>query len=419
MCFCRDSGKQDTKRQAAAEGRKGGHMSISPPLNIPCKPLLSGIDSLSLTIQIEWQNSDFFTLLDKAKSVAKEYETDCPLFSDTDQDLSFMVRPHGSSGYTWLIQGKEYALSIGNWITPKSRPSIKLEIRSETLWRFTPNDALQRILAFLENQGAKIVAVKPSRIDLCMDILLPSVLWNLSLMDTAVTRSVFRAPYFERQTLTGLQFGKGEIAARLYDKVLEIQRKSKKFWFYDLWKLDAVPEGFRVIRVEFQMRRGVLKDLGLDTIASTFPTLENAWAYASQKWLTFQDYPERQYQNRPVSSWWMTVQNSYLGIEQPSPLIRAKAIAIEQERVALQSYGYFTTLLAIRLESPSTQVTGTDLFDEFLRTTILAGKTAKDIPEDVANKVMRFYRSRDKQKAARQLREENGFPCNLPKEDEP
>lgn len=394
-------------------------MSISPPLNIPCKPLLSGIDSLSLTIQVEWQNPDFFTLLDKAKAVAKEYETDCPLFTDTDQDVSFMVRPHGSSGYTWLIHGKEYALSIGNWFAPKSRPSIKLDIRSETLWRYTPNDAYQRTLAFLEKQGAKVVAVKPSRVDLCMDILLPVDLWNLGLMDTAVTRSVFRAPYFERQTLTGFQFGKGDIAARLYDKVLEIQRKSKKFWFYDLWKLDVIPEGFKVIRVEFQMRRGVLKELGLDTLAATFPTLENAWAYASQKWLTFQDHPERQYHHRPVSSWWETVQNSFLGIEQPSPLIRARAIAIDQERLARQGYGFFTSLLATRLDSPCAKVSGDDLLDEFIRSTILAGKTAKDIPDDVAEKVMRFYRGRDKQTAARQLREEMGFPCNLPKEDEP
>ena len=393
-------------------------MSISPPLNIPCKPLLSGIDSLSLTIQVEWQNPDFFTLLDKAKAVAKEYETDCPLFTDTDQDVSFMVRPHGASGYTWLIHGKEYALSIGNWLAPKSRPSIKLEIRSETLWRYTPNEAFQRMVTFLENHGAKIVAVKPSRVDLCMDILLPVDLWNPGLIHMAVTRSIDRTIHFQRFALTGIKFGKGDMVARLYDKILEIQSKSKKFWFYDLWKLDAIPDGFKVIRVEFQLRRGVLKDLGLDTLADTFPTLENAWAYVSQKWLTFQDHPERQYHHRPVSSWWETVQNSFLGIEQPSPLIRAKAIAIDQERLARQGYGFFTSLLATRLDSPSSKVSGDDLLDEFIRSTILAGKTAKDIPDDVAEKVMRFYRSLDKQTAARQLREEMGFPCNLPKEDE-
>jgi len=413
------TGKQDTISRAVTEGEKGGQVSISPPLNIPYKPLLSGIDSLSLTIQVEWKNSDFFNLLDGAKAVAKKLDTDCPLFTNTDQDISFMVRPHGSSGYAWLIHGKEYALSIGNWKSPKSRPSIALDIRSETLWRYTPSEAVLRILAFLENQGAKVVSVKPSRLDLCLDLLFPAEYWKMNLLETAVTRASFRALYFERQTLTGIHFGKSAMGLRLYDKVLEIQRKSKKFWFHDLWKLNVVPEDLKVVRVEFQLRRGVLKGLGLDNLSDTFPTLENVWGYASQKWLTFKDYPKRQYHHRPLSPWWKTVQNSFLGIEQPSPLIRAKAIAIDQKRLARQGYGYFTSLLAIRLDSPCRKVTGDDLFDEFVRSTILAGKSAKDIPDDVAEKVMRFYRSLNKQKAARELREQNGFPCNLPKEDEP
>lgn len=94
------SGKQDTPSRAMAEGQEnGGHVSISPPSNIPCKYLLSGIDSLSLAIDVQWQNSDFFTLLDKAKAIAKECETECPLFFNTNQDISFMVSSHGSKGY--------------------------------------------------------------------------------------------------------------------------------------------------------------------------------------------------------------------------------------------------------------------------------------------------------------------------------
>ena len=414
------SGKQDTPSRAMAEGQEnGGHVSISPPSNIPCKYLLSGIDSLSLAIDVQWQNSDFFTLLDKAKAIAKECETECPLFFDTDQDFSFMVSSHGSKGYAWLLQGKEYALKIGDWLTPGNRPSVMVEIRSETLWRYSPSVAVQRILIFLENQAAKIIVVKPSRLDLCLDLLLPVETWTLNLLDTAVTRSAHRAPFFKHQNLTGIQFGKGDISARLYDKALEINQKSKKFWFYDLWKIDSVPDGFRAIRVEFQLRRGVLKTLGLDTLDAAFPTLENIWAYCSQKWLAFHNHPERQYHHRPLSPWWQVVQNSFLGIEQPTPLIRAKAISTECHRLARQAYGYFISLLGVRLTSPSNAITSTDLFDEFIQSTILAGKTPKDIVDDVAEKVLKLYRSQDKVKAARQIREQNGFPCNLPKEDEP
>jgi len=71
------------------------------------------------------------------------------------------------------------------------------------------------------------------------------------------------------------------------------------------------------------------------------------------------------------------------------------------------------------LETPCNQVSGPDLLDEFVQSTVLAGKSSQDIADDVADKVLKLYRSRDKQKEARQLREQNGFPCNLPKEDEP
>ena len=394
-------------------------MSISPPVNHHFKILLSGIDSLYLAIYVDWKNSNFFELLDKSKTVAKEYGCDCPLFTSTDQNISFMVCPQGSKGgYTWLAHGKEYALKIGNAVTAGTRPSVMVEIRSETLWRFSPSEACKRIVSFLEAQGARISNVKPSRLDLCMDLLLPEKLWTEKLLHTAVTRSAERAPYFKRHTLTGFSFGKGDISARLYDKALEIEQKSKKFWFYDLWKINEVPDGFRLIRVEFQLRRTILKNLGLDTLDATFPALENIWAYCSQEWLTFRNFPNREHHRRPVSPWWKVVQNSFLGIEQPTPLIRAKAIAADRKRIAQQAYGFFTTLLALRLDNTPKQVNAPDLLDEFLNSTIFAGKDPSQMTDEVAKKVLKLYRGRDKQKEARQIREQNGFPCNLPKEDE-
>ena len=57
--------------------------------------------------------------------------------------------------------------------------------------------------------------------------------------------------------------------------------------------------------------------------------------------------------------------------------------------------------------------------DEFLNSTIFTGKDPRHMTDEVANKVLKLYRGRDNQQAARQLRKEMGFPCNLPKEDEP
>lgn len=394
-------------------------MSISPPLNQHFHVLLSGIDSLYLAIDIVWSSSNFLAHLDIIKAQAKEAGADKPLFPDTDQGISFMVRPFGSNGYSWLLNGKEYTLRIGDWKTPGSRPSVLVEIRSETLWHYSPTEAYQRILSFLVNQGARIITIKPSRIDLCLDLLLSQNMWNFSLLDTAITRA--KRDCFHRQLKqpTGIAFGKGDISARIYDKALEIQQQSKKLWFFDLWKLTAVPDGFKVIRVEFQLRRRGLKTLGLDTLDSTFPTLENLWAYCSQTWLSFRDHPEREHHRRPVSAWWQVVQNSFLGIEHPAPLVRAKAIYADKVQLAKQAYGVVTSLFALNLGTAPQEVHGSDLLETFFENSILAGKTGQHLVEDVVNKRLKLYRGQDKQAAARQLRAEMGFPCNLPKEDEP
>lgn len=49
-------------------------------------------------------------------------------------------------------------------------------------------------------------------------------------------------------SMTGFRIGCGNIFARLYDKGLEIKTKSKKFWMFDLWKLESIPEGFKAIQ---------------------------------------------------------------------------------------------------------------------------------------------------------------------------
>ena len=55
---------------------------------------------------------------------------------------------------------------------------------------------------------------------------------------------------------------KSQIMARLYDKPLEIRERSNKDWMFDVWKLNTVPEGTRIIRCEYQLKREAIKDLG-------------------------------------------------------------------------------------------------------------------------------------------------------------
>ena len=171
------------------------------------------------------------------------------------------------------------------------------EIRSETLWHMGAERAVDRILTLLRHESGHqldhptIKAVKVSRVDFCLDLLLPAGFWSLALLDNLVCRAKDVRPYLKSGTLTGIGIGSGPLSARLYDKPLEIRTKSKKDWMFDIWKLPEVPEGFQVIRVEFEIHREVIKQLGIEGPEELFLLQRNAWSYCTQSWLKFQDRP--------------------------------------------------------------------------------------------------------------------------------
>ena len=59
----------------------------------------------------------------------------------------------------------------------------------------------------------------------------------------------------------------------------EIRDQSHKYWMYDLWniKKGSVGPDKRVVRVEFQIRREVIKDLGIDTPKNLFEKIDDKY----------------------------------------------------------------------------------------------------------------------------------------------
>ena len=256
-------------------------------------------------------------------------------------DYKFLVKPHGTNGYEWLLVGKEYSLKIGNWLNPIQRPSIMAEVRSEVLWRMELIDAIDNIVALIENQNSVVDDVKPSRVDICVDFLIPENIWSIDLIKYRTTRAGYASPHFFNDKLTGISIGKGAVSARLYDKPLEIKQKSKKYWMYDVWGIKEVPDGMRIIRVEFQLRRGALKELNINTTVDLVNNTENLWAYCTQKWLKFQDNPGKHHTQRKTFDWWKVVQNAFSSDFKGHPLIRQKALNQDSERLFNSALGFF------------------------------------------------------------------------------
>ncbi|PLY16769.1 MAG: hypothetical protein C0631_02695 [Sedimenticola sp.] len=400
----------------------GGQTTISPPAKVKLgktetRPLASGIDSLNLAIDVHWSNTDFFTHLRTAKDQAKKLRADFSIEIPIDGDAEpcpFAVKPHGHDGYEWMLTNREMTLSVGNWQVPQSRPSLFVESRSEALWHLGAEKAIEKIKNLILANGGTKVEIKPSRVDLCVDALLPDPIWTPDLKVYASTRATNIGAYDTHRKLNGIAIGQGALLARLYDKPLEIRQKSKKFWMYDIWDIKDVPEGMKIIRIEFQLRREKIKELGINDISELLMHIDNIWGYCTQKWLRFEDNPGKHHTQRKTFDWWVAIQNGFLGIQQPEPLIRSKALNFDLDQNIAQALGHTCSIIAtlqarLELDSevPAEIEDGLQVLQRLVKR---SEESVSEFAESVNKKRVKVYRSIDQHAIAQQKRQLYGFP---------
>lgn len=402
-------------------------MTISPPskvkLNHKISPdiLASGIDTLVLTINVEWENELFFDHLSLIKQLAVEDKKDTAIIFRNDEETkewAFSIKPHGSKGHAWIISSPDFDLTIGNWQKPQSRPSIMARISSEALWRMGPIEACDDLQNFIKAQHGKIHHIKPSRLDICTDLLFPSDLWSEDLIHYCVTRAANTALYHSHRTLTEISIGKGHVSARFYDKIKEIATKSNKLWMFDVWQTIEFPIDHKLIRIEFQLRREALKSLGIEILENLFSHTENIWAYCTKKWLKLQDNPGAHSSQRHTFMWWEVIQNSFLGIQNATPLIRCKSIQVKEKQQFAAIYGNLSSLAAIECEKNERPLHHSFTFKKTLaeleKLTQKYDKNDFRFSIDIQDKRVRYHRKIKKMIEVHQKRQELNHPSNLP-----
>jgi len=226
-------------------------------------------------------------------------------------------------------------------------------------------------------------------VDLCVDFLMPEKRWSYELMDYAVTRAANTAPYFYHKTLTGIRIGKGSISARLYDKPLEIQQQSKKEWMYDVWEIEEVPEGKKIIRIEFQLRRAILNKVHLKTAEDLFQKIDQAWAYCTKNWLKFQDRPGLHHSQRSTFKWYEEIQDGFRGAQGAEPLVREKAVSMDKKRLMQQANGLIIALHAIDQEEKRVDRDKPVNIEDCINSYNIELKKHCPVPDEIQEKITR------------------------------
>ncbi|WP_026603433.1 replication initiation factor domain-containing protein [Methylomonas sp. 11b] len=165
-------------------------------------------------------------------------------------DIEFMLQPYGSSsGYPFVISNQDFTIAFGEYNTP----AFFVKFRSFALWHQSASALHQSFLNWAQSLG--FFQLRPeslSRVDFTFDYALSEINFDENHF---VSQSKKDNRFRKDQQIQTLQFGKGDVVLRVYDKRAEIEEQSHKTWFQDLWNTESE----KVWRIEWQVRKEILK----------------------------------------------------------------------------------------------------------------------------------------------------------------
>jgi len=274
------------------------------------KHLVCGVDSLDLGLYVQWNHD--WPLLEKAladgKQAAERTQGIAWSYAGVDGCL---IQPNGKRPmYAFHVQTADFHLFIARTKTPSEQyPNLYVSILSKSLWLRGVMPSVDHVVQFICQLGGKVERVQPSRVDLCADFVIPNGLSLDFLREHRVSRSSSQSHHCALDQLETYYCGSpsSPVRARIYDKATEVTTGGEKLWFADVWKLPA--DGIKdVWRIEFQLRRNVLKQFKVDTLPDLIDRAGGIWSDLTDSWLSFRLNDDDNSSRRTVHPWWTAVQ---------------------------------------------------------------------------------------------------------------
>jgi len=312
-----------------------------------------GLDRLKIGFYVNFQNlkagsdmNPLFELLDNAKQEAKILHDVFPISLDKNGEERFIFNVHSSGrhgGYAFHMSRGDVHIFVSRR-KDMLTPNVLIDIGSLSCWNPGFDTVLQSVHDLLESYGGEVVKNTISEVHLCTDYIGQSIadlpLENHQLWITRANRfDVYRertcfsgmswvqtegrlglsdqpGDFFVDEIHaaheTGVRIGKGDIMMRIYDKVLELKHDaSKQSVFASVWGQDAYNEK-DVTRVEFQLRRRVLKQMEVHSLEDLRQKITGIWKYCTEEWARFTNHPvdrDNRHQDRAIlHAFWDQVQ---------------------------------------------------------------------------------------------------------------
>jgi len=247
------------------------------------QPLRWGVDSLylsykgNLDIKIE-------TELKKLKEKAQSHNPmEVGLAQYHVGEHLFQVRDKGAGLFPYILENYAYRIQLPKSAS-KALPLAYVKVSSGVLAAREVEDIEAETYELAGMLGTLEDNAKVGRIDMFVDFVTTVDLegWDRTAW---VTRASAISSYSVDGVFTGWAIGLGgAIAARLYDKTLEL-KVSHKDYLKGLWTQAGWDGKAHVWRLEFQLKRETLSQLGLKDFDLVIENLGGIWSYAITQWL--------------------------------------------------------------------------------------------------------------------------------------
>lgn len=309
--------------------------------------IIKGVDTLEFGLDIIDYKKEFKPFLIEFKELKEEGQSLGKELDITLNNLMLVVGLTGMRFYAYRLTCNDFIIAFAQKTTLEN-PPVRVKFKSGFIWSYGYIGAYDKFLEWYSCFPGEIEKSRISRLDICIDT--DEVEFNEDDKNKFITRAKSKTTHFisdEHSTgrkFTGFTIGKGNpILARIYNKSEEIKIKGKE-WFKAIW-LENGWDGIKDIwRIEFQLRRKALKELGIDKVEDFRSNEDGLYRYLTDKWLSIDN------------DIWDTVKNS----TEPNieHLIRKKVIQGDIKRLINQTNGLLISIGAY---------SGTEKIDEVLR----------------------------------------------------
>ncbi|ADW16582.1 hypothetical protein Despr_0400 [Desulfobulbus propionicus DSM 2032] len=303
----------------------------------------TGLDRLKVGFYVEFKDERLFEILGQGKAKAQEIRQVVPIKLGDDFDQYYNCHATGKNGgYAFHISRADVNVFISTRRDYMDTPNVWVDIGSMSCWAPGYTTVINQICKLIHLYQGTVHKNSVSEVHLCADSIGQDIReLGLERYDYWITRANKFFSYYDhsqqkfsgitwnqsegdlgdlstytgRVTETGISVGQGDIMLRVYDKVLEIAKNDgKKSLFASVWSREQDDdEDLQVTRVEFQLRKTVLKQFRIKTLQDLHKKASSLWSYCVTDWarlcLEPFDRNNRHQDRAKINPWWERLQS--------------------------------------------------------------------------------------------------------------